>query len=65
MRWHKEDPKAGDVRVIQKFLFFPKKLKNKRKYNDSVIFTTRWLETAKWIEEYKEYSWSDRGVLVE
>lgn len=51
MRWkQKPKPKEGDIRIIKKFLFFPKKIEDE----------TRWLESAYIVQEYIRYQveWS-------
>jgi hypothetical protein len=43
MRWKKKpEPKIGDRRIRARFLFWPK----------TILGETRWLEWAKWEEEY-------------
>ncbi len=65
MKWNSRDPntyrdyryKVGDKRTKEKFLWFPKRIKG----------VTRWLERAKWEEEYCWFDgkgWETSGITA-
>jgi hypothetical protein len=50
MKWKvKPEPNIGTLRVVKKFLFFPKKLESINGLNMQV----RWLERASYVQEFK------------
>lgn len=56
MRWSaKKKPEQYDIRIVERFLFLPKKLKYKNKLE------VRWLEKVKIRQQYKYYT----GGLLE
>lgn len=46
MKWNRKHYHAGDSRIKEKFLFFPKSLPK-----ENGEWETRWLEKAAWREE--------------
>ena len=47
MKWKRLIYKYGDVRIREKFLFFPKTMVC------GTYLETRWLEHAKWMEKFE------------
>ena len=53
----KKKPKTGDVRVVERFLFEPKRLMLK---SNTDYVMTRWLERATIEQVYRNKRWVDR-----
>ena len=51
MRWGGIDPKNGEVRIIKRFLLFPRCIHGE----------CRWLEVASIVQEFDNNNWADDG----
>lgn len=54
--------RTGDVRIIKKFLFFPKKLGTSRRWLSSEIYI-QYYDHSKWTDYYKWYDEAEHDIM--